>query len=82
MKLIYAVREVQRSVYNEKKIMYTQYMNAETVKKTSQKALNRLDDPRLDDIFKSGVIFPEKLAQANEFLAKHPLPKHLRRRKA
>lgn len=57
-------------------------MKTGTIKKTNQKTQSLLDAPRLDDIFNGKVLFANKLAHANEFIAKHPLPEHLRKQKA
>lgn len=40
------------------------------------------ENPELDQLFGDRVLFPEKLAQANEFLVKHPLPEHLKKPKS
>jgi hypothetical protein len=56
-------------------------MKTEAIKKTNQKGQSLLDDPRLDDIFTGKVLFSDKLAQANEFIAKHPLPEQFKKQK-
>ena len=37
-------------------------------------------DPRLDEIFASRILFPEKLAPVNEIIAKCPLPDKFKKR--
>ena len=54
-------------------------MKTDTQKPIKQKVLDITTDPRLDELFDSKVLFPEKLAQANAFLAKHPLPENLKK---
>ncbi|WP_018618084.1 hypothetical protein [Spirosoma luteum] len=56
-------------------------MKTETPKPTQQKELPITVNPRLDELFEGKVIFPKKLEQANEFLAKHPFPEHLKEKK-
>lgn len=56
-------------------------MKTGTIKGTNQKAQNLLDDIRPNGLFNGKVLFPEKLANANEFIAKHPLPEQLQKQK-
>lgn len=61
--------------------MYIQHMKTETAKQVERKALVITVDPRLDELFEGKVLFPEKLAQANEFLTEHSSPKHSKKQK-
>lgn len=56
-------------------------MKAATIKRVPRESPEITVDPHLDEIFEGKVLFPEKLARANAFLAKHPLPEHLKKRK-
>ena len=55
-------------------------MKAELVKQRKKKQRDITVDKHLDELFDGKVLFPAKLAQANEFLAKHPLPESLKKR--
>ncbi len=57
-------------------------MKTETIKQKKLEAPEVTVDPALDKLFEGKVLFPKKLAQANEFLAKYPLPDHLSKRKS
>ena len=58
-------------------------MKDETERKTTLlKDIIVTEDPELDRLFEDRILFPEKLAQANEMLAKYPLPKHLKKPKS
>ncbi len=57
-------------------------MKSETTKPAQHKRLFVTVDPHLDEVFEGKVLFPEKLARANELLAKHPMPERLKKRKA
>ncbi|GAB3024718.1 hypothetical protein [Spirosoma pulveris] len=46
-----------------------------------QYAANQKGKALLDDIFTGKVLFPDKLAQANEFITKHPLPEQFQKQK-
>lgn len=52
-------------------------MTAETANHT----LTITVDPALNEVFNGKTLFPEKLAEANEFLAKHPFPERLKKPK-
>lgn len=54
----------------------------ETKKPTLLKNIVVTEDPELNRLFEDRVLFPKKLAQANESLAKHPLPEHLKKLKS
>ena len=62
-------------------MMYIQNMKAETAKQNKRKASAIKVDLRLDEFFNGKVLFPEKLAQANEFLRKHSSPDDSRKQK-
>ena len=57
-------------------------MKAKPAKPKPHKALSVTVDLRLDEIFEGRVLFPEKVARANEILAKYPLPEHSQKRSA
>lgn len=56
-------------------------MKTEAPKQDELKTVVITVDPALDKLFAGKVLFPEKLAQANEFLTKHPLPTHSKKQK-
>lgn len=56
-------------------------MKTETTAQDLKESARIAVDPGLEKIFAGKILFPEKLAQANDFIEKHPLPDKFKKEK-